>query len=230
MSEAWARGARRRGPRAWGGGPGAGRGGPGRAARPHRRKYAETVTRPPRAATVAPAAARARATRASRTALTTATLTLAATLAACTPATTSEPVEWGTPTDYANELFESTNEQRAQQGLTELVWSDCLETKALPRAQATLTEQSLSHEALYATCNTGAAAGENLTRGPYPPDNVVERWMGSEGHRANIVDPDFTIIGIACVAMSFTDPTREAQAGEEKAGYACSQLFEEAGT
>lgn len=151
-------------------------------------------------------------------------------LTACQRSGTTEPVDWGSTSDYAQELFTSTNEQRTQAGLTPLTWSDCLATKALPRAQATLPEDALRHQALFATCNVGATAGENLTRGPYPPDNVVERWMGSEGHRANILDPDFTIIGIACVAMSFTDPTREAQAGEDKAGYACSQLFEGAGS
>ena len=151
---------------------------------------------------------------------------VAATLAGCSSAQTSEPVDWGSTADYAQELFAKSNEQRVDAGMAELVWSDCLESKALPRAQATLPQDSLTHEALVATCEPSGPAGENLTRGPYPADNVVERWMGSEGHRANILDPDFTTSGIACVAMSFADPTREAEDGEERAGYACSQLFE----
>jgi len=147
-------------------------------------------------------------------------------LAACASVQTADPVDWGSPADYAQELFAKTNEQRVDQGLAELAWSECLEAKALPRALTTLPTDALTHEPLAATCDPGAKSGENLTRGPYPADNVVERWMGSEGHRANILDPEFTTSGIACVAMSFTDPTREAADGEERAGYACSQLFE----
>ena len=43
-------------------------------------------------------------------------------------------------------------------------------------------------------------AGENLSRATVPPENVVATWMGSAGHRANILDPAFTQLGVACVA------------------------------
>lgn len=40
------------------------------------------------------------------------------------------------------------------------------------------------------------AAGENLAYGFKTPEAVVKAWMGSSGHKANILDPDFTNIGI----------------------------------
>lgn len=39
--------------------------------------------------------------------------------------------------------------------------------------------------------------GENLAAGQLGVDEVVEAWMASPGHRANILDPDFTEIGVA---------------------------------
>ena len=35
-------------------------------------------------------------------------------------------------------------------------------------------------------------AGENIAVGQQTPEEVMEAWMNSEGHRANILDPDFT--------------------------------------
>jgi len=41
--------------------------------------------------------------------------------------------------------------------------------------------------------------GENIARysGGMTPREVVRRWMGSPGHRANILKRSFTMIGIA---------------------------------
>lgn len=39
--------------------------------------------------------------------------------------------------------------------------------------------------------------GENLAAGQLSVDEVIEAWMESPGHRANILDPDFTEIGLA---------------------------------
>lgn len=39
-------------------------------------------------------------------------------------------------------------------------------------------------------------AGENIAAGYPTPEKVVEGWMNSEGHRANILNPHFTHIGV----------------------------------
>jgi uncharacterized protein YkwD len=41
--------------------------------------------------------------------------------------------------------------------------------------------------------------GENLASGQMTPKQVVEGWMNSPGHRANILRPEFTEIGIAYI-------------------------------
>ncbi len=38
--------------------------------------------------------------------------------------------------------------------------------------------------------------GENIAYGFGSPAGVVRGWMNSPGHRRNILDPDFTLIGI----------------------------------
>lgn len=39
-------------------------------------------------------------------------------------------------------------------------------------------------------------SGENLAYGQFSPESVMEGWMNSSGHRANILNPNFTKIGV----------------------------------
>lgn len=43
------------------------------------------------------------------------------------------------------------------------------------------------------------AAGENIAKGQTTPQQVVNAWMNSEGHRANILNKNFTHIGVGYV-------------------------------
>lgn len=42
------------------------------------------------------------------------------------------------------------------------------------------------------------AAGENIAAGYYSPESVMNAWMNSPGHRANILNTLFNRIGVAC--------------------------------
>ncbi|RYM06204.1 hypothetical protein EWH99_03740 [Sporolactobacillus sp. THM7-7] len=42
-------------------------------------------------------------------------------------------------------------------------------------------------------------AGENIAAGQKSPEEVVNGWMNSEGHRKNILNPNFTTIGVGYV-------------------------------
>ncbi|WP_098483182.1 CAP domain-containing protein [Georgenia soli] len=113
---------------------------------------------------------------------------------------------------YADELFHSTNEARVAEGLEPLTPSACGEQAALDRAGA-LVGQELEHAPLkpvLEACGTNRAA-ENLVDSAAPPHEVVDAWMGSPGHRNNIVDGRWTRLGIACV--------------EHDAELLCSQIF-----
>lgn len=43
-------------------------------------------------------------------------------------------------------------------------------------------------------------AGENIAKGYSTPKAVVDAWMNSSGHRANILNPSYTHIGVGFVA------------------------------
>ncbi|WP_062379484.1 CAP domain-containing protein [Demequina pelophila] len=113
----------------------------------------------------------------------------------------------------ARELFDLTNEERDAQGLEALRWSDCLEDKAADRAAPFVDDPDLVHDVLVSTCHEGASAGENLSRSERSAAQVVDAWLGSAGHRANLLSADFEISGVACLPA-------------EEDVYACAQLFE----
>ena len=43
-------------------------------------------------------------------------------------------------------------------------------------------------------------AGENIAMGQTTPEAVVNGWMNSEGHRANILNSSYTQIGVGYAA------------------------------
>ena len=119
-------------------------------------------------------------------------------LAACTgPGTADVPVA-----DQPARIVAATNEARVAEGLQPLTTSDCATQVAAARATALIGAATLEHAPLDdALTGCGVSvAGENLSRATVPPEDVVATWMGSAGHRANILDPAFTQLGVACVA------------------------------
>jgi len=127
---------------------------------------------------------------------------------------------------FARELFDVTNTRRMADELPPLEWSECLAEAAAPRAAASLGGAPLSHEPLVGLCTPGVTAGENLSRTWVNAEGVVGLWMASEGHRANLLNPDFVYSGVACVAYAFDDPSEVAAGDLPQGGMVCSQLFE----
>ena len=106
---------------------------------------------------------------------------------------------------YAEQVLTIVNERRAEQGLAPLTMNYTVVSAAKVRA-AELT-QSFSHTRPNGTsCFTVLdevgvdywTAGENIALGYSSPEGVMNAWMNSEGHRANIMNPNYTQIGIAC--------------------------------
>jgi uncharacterized protein YkwD len=50
-----------------------------------------------------------------------------------------------------------------------------------------------------ATGYAWSSLGENIAAGYGTVNNVMDGWMGSDGHCANIMNPAFTQIGVACI-------------------------------
>lgn len=100
----------------------------------------------------------------------------------------------------AVEAFNGVNAQRTAVGLPELVWSDGLAVAAEVRANDEVV-RSFSHTrpngSEYWTVNSDIVWGENLAKGYSTAAGVVEAWMASPTHAANILDAGYVTCGIA---------------------------------
>ncbi len=127
---------------------------------------------------------------------------LIATLTACAaPAAVSSGTSTLGPSATAAQLLAGTQGARADAGVAALTDSTCGTAAAQQRAEALVGSAELIHaplDAVMSDCGV-STAGENLSRASVSPDDVVTAWMGSPGHRANILDPTYTQIGVACV-------------------------------
>ncbi|MFP5212665.1 MAG: CAP domain-containing protein [Acidobacteriota bacterium] len=89
-----------------------------------------------------------------------------------------------------------------------LKWNTCLARKAAFRAEIMVSEGYFAHEdpdtgknpawGLVASCLECSYAGENLSRGDYPPEEIHSAFMKSPTHRANILDGRFRFMGVGC--------------------------------
>ena len=105
------------------------------------------------------------------------------------------------PAAYATALESGVNDARAAEGLSELTHSDCAVDAAAARAADLVGNPDLPHapmDAVLQECGV-VVAGENLSRATLPADAVVDAWLGSPGHRSNILDAQYTASGVACV-------------------------------
>ena len=102
--------------------------------------------------------------------------------------------------DYAYEVFKLVNEERARVHLEPLVMDAELTEAAMQRAAE--THAIYSHTRPDGSgCSTICPArmrGENIAYGQDSPAEVMDAWMTSSGHRANILHSGYTNIGIGC--------------------------------
>lgn len=110
---------------------------------------------------------------------------------------------------YEKEVVRLVNEIRVQNGLRELTYNWELGRVARYKSQDMKDNKYFSHtspvygtpfEMMKAFGITYRSAGENIARGQTTPQAVVNAWMNSSGHRANILNSSFTQIGVGYVA------------------------------
>lgn len=106
---------------------------------------------------------------------------------------------------FAREVFDLTNQERRNAGLAPFAWSDDLAAVAAAHSQDMYERRFFSHtnpDGLSpfdrmdaAGINYGWAAENIAMRYPSPQD-VVDGWMNSPGHRANILNEHLTTLGV----------------------------------
>lgn len=100
-----------------------------------------------------------------------------------------------------SEILEETNRRRAEHGLALLSASPCATTFAERHSEHMAAEGDIAHadlSALKEECSAPEVA-ENIAAvwaTTLDPSVVVDLWMGSELHRANILDPALTHLGV----------------------------------
>jgi hypothetical protein len=102
------------------------------------------------------------------------------------------------------ELLRLTNAERTQRGLSALTLNAQLGQAAQHHAADMAQQNYFSHtgkngssmgDRVKATGYRYSYAGENIATGQQTPAAVLNAWMNSEGHRKNILSPNFTEIG-----------------------------------
>ncbi len=117
------------------------------------------------------------------------------------PTASTEPgVEPAADPTVADEIVTRTNAERAAAGLAPFTVSTCATEQAEARTALLVAQDRFEHDPLepVLTACGAHAVGENLALGYPTPRAVVAGWMGSDGHRANILNPTYTQIGVAC--------------------------------
>ena len=113
--------------------------------------------------------------------------------------------------DYASQVVALVNAERAKYGLSALKADSRVQQAAQVRAAETV--QSFSHTrpngSSFSTALTEAGvsytlSGENIAYGQSTPQQVVNAWMNSSGHRANILNESFTTIGVGYTVVNGT--------------------------
>lgn len=118
------------------------------------------------------------------------------------------PVVSETVTNYENEVIRLVNEIRVKNGLGTLKSDWELSRVARYKSQDMKDNKYFSHNSpVYGSPfnmikNFGIlykSAAENIAKGQKTPQEVVNSWMNSSGHRANILNSSYTKIGVGYV-------------------------------
>jgi uncharacterized protein YkwD len=118
--------------------------------------------------------------------------------------------------DLERTIFQYTNEVRRRSGVPPLTWETCLRDVGRAHSADMLARHYFSHESpegstpqqrILDGCRLPIdMTGENIWMGTNQRGDtrqlarhVVDSWMSSPGHRANLLRPEFTDIGIGAV-------------------------------
>ena len=102
--------------------------------------------------------------------------------------------------DFESEVIDLVNAERATQGLHPLTVDDNLATAARDHSEDMGLQGYFSHTSLdgrtvpdriTAAGYSYNTYGENIAGGQPTPEAVIDAWMESSGHRANILNPIF---------------------------------------
>jgi uncharacterized YkwD family protein len=107
---------------------------------------------------------------------------------------------------YSNEVLALVNQQRANAGLQPVAFDSNLSAMAMDKAKDMYNLNYFDHNSptygspfdmMKAYGISFRYAGENIAKGQQSPSQVMNDWMNSAGHRANILNSNYSKIGLA---------------------------------
>ncbi|MBU8878902.1 sporulation protein [Bacillus sp. FJAT-29790] len=110
---------------------------------------------------------------------------------------------------FEQQVFELTNQERVKNGVPALKLDNELSKVARAKSSDMKAKGYFDHNSptygspfdmMKQFGISYSSAGENIAMGQQSPQEVVNAWMNSEGHRKNILNPSFTHIGVGHVA------------------------------
>jgi uncharacterized protein YkwD len=118
---------------------------------------------------------------------------------------------------WAAEVLALTNEHRASLGLGRLAASASLTSAATWKAAHMARYDYMTHDdpappvgrtwdQRIRDCGYSSGAGENIAYGYRTPQAVFEGWLDSAGHRRNIENPSYKVIGIGAAVNDSGTP------------------------
>ncbi|MEL7658041.1 MAG: CAP domain-containing protein [Bacillota bacterium] len=150
----------------------------------------------------------------------------AAPVKSAVPATTAAPAKSTAPTAapakstaptsanigaYEQQVVDLVNKERAAAGLPALKVNTALANVAEKKAEDLRDKNYFAHQSptygspfdmMKQFGISYSAAGENIAKGQRTPAEVMNGWMNSPGHKANILNSNFTEIGVGYVTDS----------------------------
>jgi uncharacterized YkwD family protein len=109
------------------------------------------------------------------------------------------------PSNFEEQVVQLVNQQRAKAGLKSLTHRADVKNVAQKKAQDMINSNYFSHtspnygspfDMLKTFGISYSYAGENIAKGQKTPQEVMNAWMNSSGHRANILKPQYDAIGV----------------------------------
>ena len=110
---------------------------------------------------------------------------------------------------FQKEVVRLVNVERQKQGLGKLSLNAKLSNVATLKSQDMINKNYFDHtsptygspfDMMKKFGISYTSAGENIAMGQETPQEVMNAWMNSDGHRKNILNPDFTELGVGIAA------------------------------
>ncbi|WP_195238204.1 CAP domain-containing protein [Romboutsia sp. 1001285H_161024_C4] len=117
----------------------------------------------------------------------------------------------GNFSSYQREIVNIVNAERSKRGLAPLTLDSSLSNVATKKSQDMINRGYFDHNSptygspfdmMKQFGISYKAAGENIAMGQKDPQDVMNSWMNSDGHRKNILSPNFTHIGVGIAKAS----------------------------